>query len=95
MKYERHRLLVWPEWESSGIWHPSGPVQEPGPVAMVEYGAVTAIVKVVSNAARCLHFITNAIPRVVINPIFRIGVVLTVIHVVWATRAFTNFLNCT
>lgn len=40
MKYERHRLLVWPEWESSGIWHPSGPVQEPGPVAMVEYGAV-------------------------------------------------------
>ena len=40
MTYDRHRLLVWPEWESSGIWHPSGPVEDPGPVAMVEYESV-------------------------------------------------------
>ena len=40
MKYDKHRLLVWPEWESSGLWHPSGPVEDPGPVVMVQYESI-------------------------------------------------------
>jgi len=35
-KYDRTRLLVWPEWGSSGIWHPSA-VEGKSHVQMVDH----------------------------------------------------------
>lgn len=36
MEYDRSRLVVWPEWLSSGIWHPQKDVENPA-VRMVSH----------------------------------------------------------
>jgi hypothetical protein len=38
IEYDRSRLYVWPEWHSSGIWHPKvGSEIGEGPVSMIEH----------------------------------------------------------
>lgn len=37
MVYDHARLVVWPEWVSSGIWHPALGESPPCPVAMVSH----------------------------------------------------------
>ena len=39
--------------------------------------------KVIGNTTRRFNLITNAIAKVVINPAIRVGVISTVIQVVW------------
>ena len=46
--------------------------------------SVAIVIKVVGYSARSLYFVPQAIPCVVIHPIFGVVVKLTVIHVVWA-----------
>lgn len=37
MVYDHARLVVWPEWGSSGIWHPANGETPPCPLAMVSH----------------------------------------------------------
>jgi hypothetical protein len=39
MEYDKTCLVVWPEWGSSGIWHPHRRGED-GPVAMVSHNTI-------------------------------------------------------
>jgi hypothetical protein len=40
MDYDQRRLIVWPEWASSGLWHPEAGKAVPCPVTMVEHETI-------------------------------------------------------
>jgi hypothetical protein len=41
IEYDRSRLRIWPEWDSSGIWHPQmGSQPGEGAVSMVSHAAL-------------------------------------------------------